>query len=140
MRFAPASVADRMPSVCSPISSTIPRSGCTASKPAVRESRPDIMPHPSPAARSACCTAPAPSCSRTTMARPSNRTPFRQDSTIRASAHSMHSWPSPGVPTTSRSPMRKRWTRSSCSAAPRASCRPSNPHTRSPGPAGSRCG
>ena len=67
-------------------SSTTRTSRSTASRPAATASTPAGTPRPSTPARSACCTAPAPTCSRTRTARRSSRTRSRPGSTTRASA------------------------------------------------------
>ena len=57
--------------------------------------------------------------------------------TTRASARSTPGCTTPAGPATSRSPTPRRWPRSSCSAAPRASSRRSRARTRWPAPRGS---
>ena len=99
-----------------------------------RASRPAGTPRRSTPASAACCTAPAPSCSRTRTARPSSRTRSRPGSTTPASARSTPTSPRPAAPTTCRSPTPRRWTRWRCWPAPRGSSRRSSPRTRSPAP------
>ena len=52
--------------------------------------------------------------------------------TTRASGPSTPGWPTSAARTIARSPTRRRWTPSRCSAVPRASSRPSSRPTRSP--------
>ena len=91
----------------------------------------------SPAARSACCTAPGPTCCRTRTARPSSRTRSRPAWTTRASGPE-HAWLHDTGRATLRAGDRRRGDGGvrSCSAAPRASSRRSRARTRSP----ARCG
>ena len=101
-------------------------------RPAVTASRPAGTPPRSAAARSACCTAPGRSCCRTTTGRSSSRTRSPPASTTRASDPSTRTWPRSAAPSTGRSPTPRRWTRSRCCPAPRASSRRSSPRTRWP--------
>ena len=72
----------------------------TASRPAVTASTPAATRRPSTPATAACCTVPAPSCSRTRTARPSSPTRSRPASTTRASDRSTPTSPtSAGRPT-----------------------------------------
>ena len=68
-----------------------------------RRDRPARRDHPR-RRRRACCTAPAPSCSRTRTARPSSRTRSPPASTTRASGRSTRTSPRAVAPTTCRSP------------------------------------
>ena len=131
-RSPPASAAAPTRSGCSRRSSTTPTSRSRLRGRRRRASRPAATPPPSPPARAACCTAPAPSCCRTRTARPSSPTRSRPGSTTPASARSTPTSPRPAGRRTSRSPTPRRWTRSRCSAAPRASSRRSSRPTRSP--------
>ena len=67
-------------------------------------------------ARRACCTACAPTCCRTTRARPSTRTRSRPASTIRVSARSTRGSRTPAAPSTGRSATARRWRASPRSA------------------------
>ena len=71
-------------------------SGCTASRPAATASRPAGTRPASPAAPSACCTAPGPTCCRTRTARPSSRTRSRPGWTTRPSGPSTPGCTTPG--------------------------------------------
>ena len=106
----------------------------TASRRAATGSRPVVTPRPSRPGRAASSTVPARSCSRTRTARPSSPTRSRPASTTPASARSTPTSPSPAAPTTCRSPTARRWMRSSCSPARRASSRPSSRRTPWPVP------
>ena len=89
---------------------------------------------PSAPAPSACCTAHGRTCCRTRTARRSSRTRSRPASTTRGSAPSTPTSRRPDGPSTCRPPTPRRWPRSTCSARPRASSRPSSPRTRWPVP------
>ena len=90
-------------------------------------------PPPSGPARSGCCTAPAPTCSRTRTARPWSPTRSPPASTTRASARSTPTSRTSAGRRTARSPTPPPWRRWRCSRAPRGSSRPSSRPTRSPG-------
>ena len=100
------------------------RSRCSASRPAATASTPAGTPPRSPAARRACCTAPGPTCCRTRTARPMRDAldlgrpglPGRRPGARLAARHRPRDLPS-------RSPTPRRWRRSACCAAPRASSR-----------------
>ena len=109
------------------------RSGRAAgrlSRPPATASRPGGTPRPSPAARPVRSRVRTRTCCRTRTARPSNRIRSQRVWTTRASDPSMRSSRTSAGPSTGRSPTPRRWTRSRCCAARRASSRRSNPRTR----------
>ncbi len=113
-RRSPASAAAPTRSGCSPRSSGTRACGSTASRPAVTASRPAGTRPRSRPARSASCTAPGPTCCRTTTARPSSPTRSRRASTTRASDPSTPTCTRPAGRRTARSPTPRRWTRWRC--------------------------
>ena len=94
-RWRPASAAAPTRWASSRTSSTTPRSGCTASRPAATAWRPAGMRRRSPPDRSGCCTGCAPSSCRTRTARPRTRTRSRPAWTIPVSAPSTPGWRRP---------------------------------------------
>ena len=87
-RSRPASAAGPTRSGCSPRSSTTRRGDLRLRGRAARASTPGGTPRRSTPATRACCTARAPTSSRTRTARPSSRTRSRPGSTTPASARS----------------------------------------------------
>ena len=131
----PAWAAARTRSASSTPSSTTRTWRSTASRPAATASTPAATPPPSPRAAPACCTARAAYLlqdedgqtieSHSISAGP--RLPRRRPGARLARRHRPRR-------ATCRSPTPRRWRPSGCSAAPRASSRPSSPRTRSPAP------
>ncbi len=80
----------------------------------------------------ACCTATAPTCCRTTTGRSPRRTASAPGSTTPASGRSTPGCTRSAASNTWRRPTPRRWTRSSCAPAPRASSRRWSRRTRWP--------
>ena len=100
----PASAAAPTRSASSPPSCPTPTCGWSASRPAATAWRPAGTRRRSPAARPVCCTAPAPTCCRTTTGRWWNHTRSPPVSTTPASAPSTPTCTTPAAPSTGRSP------------------------------------
>ena len=114
-RRSPASAAAPTRSACSPRSSTTPTCSCSASRPAATASTPSGTPRRSTPARSACCTAPAPTCCRTRTARPIESHSISAGLDYPGVGPSTPASPRPAGRRTGRSPTPRRWTRSRCS-------------------------
>ena len=126
--------AGRTRSASSTRSSTTRTCASSASRPGATASRPGATRRRSAAGGRACSTARAPTCCRTRTARP------RESHSISAGLDypgvgPEHSWLAEhrARRVLARSPTPRRWRRSGCSAAPRASSRRSSPRTPSPG-------
>ncbi|MFD1692646.1 tryptophan synthase subunit beta [Azotobacter chroococcum] len=119
-------------------SSMTPACRSSASRPPVTASTPASTPPAWPVARRACCTATAPSCCRTRMARSPMPTRFPPASTTPASARSTPGCTRSSASNTCRSLITKRCRPSTTAAAWKASSRRWSPPTPWPKPSSAR--